>query len=198
MSTSSLFAVCFSLFLLMDPIGNIPVYLAVLKNVKQKHQQKIIIRELFIALAVIIIFAILGEHLLDILGVGQETVLISGGIILFIIALKMVFPSGVEIAYKTPENSEPFIVPLAIPLIAGPSVLAAVMIYSHQQMLGFLIAAICIAWAISTIILLSAPFLKKILGDRGIVACERLMGLLLTLISVQMFLKGLSLYLQKS
>ena len=197
MNNYPLFVISFSLFLLMDPIGNIPIYLAVLKDVKAKRQRKIIIRELLIALAVIILFTFIGEHLLDILGVGQETILISGGIILFIIALKMIFPSGKEGAYESPGNGEPFIVPLAIPLVAGPSVLAAVMIYSHQERIGLLIEAICIAWAGSMIILIGAPFLKKILGVQGIVACERLMGLLLTLMSVQMFLEGLSLYLQK-
>lgn len=197
MSSTSLFAIAFSLFLLMDPIGNIPVYLAILKDVKAKKQKKIIFRELLIALAVIILFTFVGEHLLDILGVGQETILISGGIILFIIALKMIFPSGKENAYESPTQGEPFIVPLAIPLVAGPSVLAAVMIYAGREPLPLLITSIIIAWAVSTLILLCAPFLKRILGIRGITACERLMGLLLTLISVQMFLEGLSLYLQK-
>lgn len=197
MTDHTLFAISFSLFLLMDPIGNIPIYLAVLKDVKPKRQSKIIIRELLIALGIIILFSFAGEHLLNFLGVEQETILISGGIILFIIALKMIFPRENEGAYMSPGKGEPFIVPLAIPLVAGPSVLAAVMIYSHQQSEGIIISAICIAWAGSTIILLGAPFLKKILGIRGIVACERLMGLLLTLVSVQMFLEGLSLYLQK-
>lgn len=197
MSSTSLFAIAFSLFLLMDPIGNIPVYLAILKDVKVKKQKKIIFRELVIALAVIILFTFVGEHLLNILGVGQETILISGGIILFIIALKMIFPSGKENAYESPAKGEPFIVPLAIPLIAGPSVLAAVMIYAGREPLPLLITSIVIAWAVSALILLCAPFLKRILGIRGITACERLMGLLLTLISVQMFLEGLSLYLQK-
>lgn len=197
MNSTSLFAISFSLFLLMDPIGNIPIYLAVLKDVKAKRQQRVIIRELLIALVIIILFTIVGEHLLNTLGVAQETILISGGIILFIIALKMIFPHGKEKTHESPATGEPFIVPLAIPLVAGPSVLAAVMIYSHQQQIRMLIGAICLAWVASTIILLSAPFLKKILGIRGIVACERLMGLILTLISVQMFLEGVSLFLQK-
>jgi MarC family membrane protein len=197
MRSLSLFAMSFSLFLLMDPIGNIPVYLAILKDVKTKRHKIIIFRELMIALGVIIAFTFMGEHLLDILGVGQETILISGGVILFMIALKMIFPSGRQGAYTNPTKGEPFIVPLAIPLVAGPSVLAAVMIYSHRASLPLLISAIVIAWAISTLILLSATYLQRILGIRGITACERLMGLLLTLISVQMFLQGLSSYLQK-
>ncbi|MEM8727567.1 MAG: MarC family protein [Chlamydiota bacterium] len=198
MSSVSFFTGSFSLFLLMDPIGNIPIYLAVLKDIKAKRQQKVIVRELLIALIVILLFAVVGEYLLDILNVEQEAVLISGGIILFVIALKMIFPSEKKGAFANPGSGEPFIVPLAIPLIAGPSVLAAVMIYSHQQPLDVLLGAVCTAWMATTIILLSAPFLKKSLGIRGIVACERLMGLLLTLIAVQMFLKGLALFLRKT
>ncbi|MCB1115760.1 MAG: NAAT family transporter [Chlamydiia bacterium] len=195
MTKYALFSIAFSLFLLMDPIGNIPIYIATLKDVRPSRQRKIIVRELFIALAVIILFTFIGEHLLDLLGVSQPTVLIAGGIILFIIALKMIFPHGKEGAYESPARGEPLIVPLAIPLVAGPSVLAAVMIYSHRVSLPLLIGAIIIAWAVSTLILLSASYLKKILGVRGITACERLMGLLLTLLSVQMLLEGLSLYL---
>lgn len=193
----SLFTISFALFLLMDPIGNIPVYIAVLKDIDPSRQRRIIIRELIIALAIIILFTFLGEYLLDILKVGQETILISGGIILFIIALKMIFPSGKSYGMEGFEQGEPFIVPLAIPLVAGPSVLAAVMIYSHRESTPLLIGSICIAWAITTLILFTAPFLKKILGSRGITACERLMGLLLTLMSIQMFLEGLTLFLNK-
>lgn len=196
MVTPSIIAISFALFLLMDPIGNVPVYLAILKDIEPKRQRIIVIRELLIALGVIILFTFLGEHLLNILKVKQETILISGGIILFIIALKMIFPNGGGVAQNA-QKGEPFIVPLAIPLIAGPSVLAAVMIYSHKESLPILIGAICIAWILSTIILMSASLLKKVLGDRGIIACERLMGLLLTLLAVQMLLEGITLFLQK-
>ncbi|MCB1109566.1 MAG: YhgN family NAAT transporter [Chlamydiia bacterium] len=193
----SLFTISFALFLMMDPIGNIPVYIAVLKDIEPRRQRVIIIRELLIALAVIILFTFVGEYLLNILNVGQETILISGGIILFMIAVKMIFPSGKSYGMEGAEQGEPFIVPLAIPLVAGPSVLAAVMIYSHRETMPLLIGSVCIAWAFSTLILFTAPFLKKILGPRGIIACERLMGLLLTLLAIQMFLEGISLFLKK-
>ena len=187
----------FALFLLMDPIGNVPIYIAVLKEIDPKRQRIIILRELLIALGVIIVFTFIGEYLLDLLNVGQETILIAGGLILFIIALKMIFPKGKSYGTEEVGTGEPFIVPLAIPLVAGPSILAAVMIYSHRENLLTLILSICVAWVFSTLILLSSPFLKKILGNRGIVACERLMGLLLTLLAVQMFLEGMTLFLQK-
>ena len=193
----TLFSLTFSLFLLMDPFGNIPIYIALLKDLSPKRQLTIIIRELLIALFVIVLFTFVGKHLLNLLHVGQETILVAGGLILFMIALKMIFPKGKDPYADNPMQGEPFIVPLAIPLVAGPSVLAAVMIYSHQETNTTLIISICLAWIFSTFILLSAPFLKKILGTRGITAGERLMGLLLTLMSVQMFLDGIHLFMKK-
>ena len=179
-----------ALFLLMDPIGNVPLFIALLKDIPPKRQRRIIIRELLIALLIIFFFWGLGQPVLKMLSIELPTILISGGIILFLIALKMIFPLKHE---EEPEGSdkEPFIVPLATPLVAGPAVLAAVMLYSGQrEMLWVSCAAIIIAWAASTTILLSSSFLEKLLGKKGILACERLMGLILTLIAVQMFLEG--------
>lgn len=192
-----LISVSFSLFILMDPIGNIPVFLSVLKECPSNKKQKIILRELLIALATIILFAIAGNTLLDLLHISKPTIMISGGIVLFLIALKMVF---LENGYSKPPSTEesdydPFIVPLAIPLIAGPSVLAAVMIFSHQnQSYAITLPAICIAWIATAAILLSSSFLERKLGPRGLAACEKLMGLLLVLIAVQMILEGVAIF----
>ncbi len=193
-------SMAFALFLLMDPLGNVPIYIAVLKDIPVKRQKKIIFREMIIALVTIILFAYVGESLLNFLHVQLPTILISGGIILFLIALKMIFPIGQE-EHEYPKEKEPFIVPLAIPLVAGPAVLAAVMLYSGQISREFgsswrLVGAIFIAWITSTLILLASTKLKKIMGQKGLIACERLMGLLLTLIAVQMFLEGLGLFLK--
>ncbi len=191
-----LFSMAISLFLLMDAIGNVPIFIAVLKETTPKRQAWIIFRELIIALIIIIGFYFLGEYLLRFLQVEQYTVMIAGGLILFIIALRMVFPTHVTEKTDVPKEREPFIVPLAVPLVAGPAVLAAVMLYSHQAIpMSIAIMAIIIAWVVTTIILLSSSFIKKVLGMRGIIALERLMGLLLTLIAVQMFLEGLRKYL---
>ncbi len=188
-------AMAFSLFLLMDSIGNIPLFIAILKGIPRKRQLQIIFREMVIALLIMVLFNFLGDYLLNALQVTQYTVLISGGIILFLIALKMIFP-----AKKSEEPSqvdkEPFIVPLAIPLVAGPAVLAAIILYSRQET-GSLssVLAIIAAWIVTTLILLSSTFLNKIMGPRGIIACERLMGLVLTMIAIQMFLEGLAQFL---
>ena len=194
----SLLSMAFALFLLMDPIGNVPIYVSVLKDIDPARQRKIIIRELVIALIIIILFNFVGDALLRFLNVTMPTILISGGIILFLIALKMIFPGKRDPDVELPQDKEPFVVPLATPLVAGPAVLAAVMLYSGQYKEDTMLTvwAIIIAWAASTLILLSSSLWKKLLGGRGLVACERLMGLILTLIAVQMFLEGIEMFMK--
>ena len=154
----SLFAIAFSLFLLMDSVGNIPLYISFLKRLPPKRQRIVICREMLIALVVIIIFAFAGDGLMDFLNVSQATIQIAGGIILFVICLKMIFPPSKEDGDRTPhETMEPFIVPLAVPFIAGPAVLAAVMIYSRQELSPWAtVGAVVLAWIPSLIILLGS------------------------------------------
>jgi multiple antibiotic resistance protein len=194
---SKIFPISFAFFLLMDALGNVPLFLSLLKEVPSKRRSFIILREMLIALFIIIIFYFLGDLLLDFLYIQQHTILMAGGIILFLIALRMVFPEFIhKDTSNHPLSKEPFIVPLAIPLVAGPAILASVMLYSQQQESPIIIlSALFLAWLSSTLILLSSGLLQKVLKERGLIACERLMGLLLTLMSVQMFLEGVSLYL---
>lgn len=187
----NLFYLAFSLFLLMDSVGNIPLYLSLLKKVNAHRQKVVIIRELCIALFVILLFSFIGDELMTFLKIENNTIQIAGGIILFIISLKMIFPPHHHEIETSSPDEEPFIVPLAIPFVAGPAVLAAVMIYAKQESNAFiLLGAILLAWFASLLVLICAPFLQKILGWRGITAMERLMGLILILIAVQMFLSG--------
>lgn len=188
----NLLYIAFSLFLLMDSIGNIPLFISFLKHLSPTRQREIIIREMLIALIVIILFNFLGVGLMSFLHITCDTIQIAGGIILFILALKMVFPTAKETNGQTPIETEPFIVPLAIPLVAGPAVLAAVMIFAQQESHWVMVGGILIAWAASLIVLLLSSFLQKILGQKGIIALERLMGLILILISIQMFMTGIS------
>jgi multiple antibiotic resistance protein len=175
----------------MDSIGNVPIFIAVLKELKPSRQRHVIFRELILALVIIVVFYFIGGPLLDFLTISQEAVLIAGGIILFMIAFKMIFPQPKSNHWA--QDREPFLVPLAVPLVAGPAVLSAVMIYSHEDISAWVaISAIFAAWVLSTIILLSSTFLRKILGEKGIKACEKLMGLILVMIAVQMFLNGFS------
>lgn len=189
-------SIAFTLFLLMDPIGNIPFYISFLKGLDPKRQRRVIFRELMIALCIIILFNFVGDGLMKFLHVENDTIQMAGGIILFLLCLKMIFPPPHDPNESLPHDTEPFIVPLAVPLIAGPSVLAAVMIYAKQENSSLvMVGAIMIAWFASLIILLGSSFLKQILGWRGILALERLMGLILTLIAVQMFLSGLGAFI---
>lgn len=187
----TMLSIAFSLFLLMDPIGNVPFFISVLKEIDRKRQTLIIFRELVIALIIICFFNFLGGGLMRFLDIQQDTLQIAGGIILFLLCLKMIFPPEEKKDQKL--DTEPLIVPLAIPLVAGPGVLAAVMIYATQENnLWVMLGAILIAWCASLLILLSSTWIKSLLGQRGIVAMERLMGLILILISVEMFLNGVS------
>lgn len=194
----SMLSIAFSLFLLMDPIGNIPFYISFLKGLHPRRQRIVIFRELIIALFIIITFNFIGEALMTFLHIENDTIQIAGGIVLFLLCLKMIFPPPHDPNENLPHDAEPFIVPLAVPLVAGPSVLAAVMIYSRQEESHLImIGAIMIAWCASLLILLGSSFLKSILGWRGIVALERLMGLVLILIAVNMFMNGLSSFIQR-
>jgi multiple antibiotic resistance protein len=188
-----LFSMAFTLWLLMDSLGNVPMFLSLLRHIPAERVRPVIIRELLIALGFILFFAVLGDVLFDILGIREDAVQISGGIILFLIAIRMIFPTRERASIET--DGEPFVVPLAVPLVAGPSVLTAVMVYAQQTSWPVLIGAILIAWLATVLILVSGVTLKRILGERGLIACERLMGLVLTLMAIQMFLEGLRLFI---
>jgi len=185
------------LFLVMDPLGNVPVFLSVLEDVKPERRTRVLLRELVLALLVLVAFLFFGQYVLGFLGLSEHSVRIAGGIILFLIALKMVFPI-MRSADATDEiRGEPLLVPLAIPMVAGPSTMAVVMLLATNQpnrMADWLIALLG-AWLLSSVILISANGLKRFLGQRGLIAVERLMGMLLIAISVQMLLEGVSAYL---
>jgi multiple antibiotic resistance protein len=191
-------SLAFTLFLLMDPIGNVPFYISFLKEIDPKRQRYVIFREMVVALIIIIFFNFLGEGLLRFLSIDQETIRVSGGIILFLLSLKMIFPPNKDPSQQEKIVGEPFIVPLAVPLVAGPSVLAAVIIYSNEVSTLLIVGAIVLAWCISLLILLASPTLKNWLGNKGLIACERLMGLILTFMAVQMFLSGVSGFLKNA
>lgn len=188
------FTVTFALFLLMNPIGNVPIYLALLKEIPPRRQAQIILRELAMALAILLLFQFVGQGLLNLLGVKKDALLIAGGLILLIIAMRMIFPPEKSTTKITEKKEEPFLVPLAIPLVAGPAILSAIIIYSNEVSTLPLTFAILSAWALVTVILVCAPMLLKLLKERGLLACERLMGLILILIASQMFLNGLRVF----
>jgi multiple antibiotic resistance protein len=187
-------SIALTFLLVMDPLGNIPNFMAALKNVEEVRRPRIILRECLFALGILLAVFIGGRGFMEIFHLTTEALKISGGIMLFLIALRMIFPpEGPERADRHEE--EPFIVPLATPMIAGPSLIATIMILSGNPKVDRLdvLKAIVISWLVSTLILLSAPFFSRILRRRGLMAVERLMGMLLIVVSVQMFMDGLHL-----
>jgi multiple antibiotic resistance protein len=184
------------LFLIMDPVGNLPVFLSILRHLPAERRRKVMIRELLISLVVLLLFLFAGQEILNLLNLKQEAVSISGGIVLFLIAIRMIFPSEGGIT-GLPEGEEPLIVPMAIPMIAGPSILAALLLLAHQyphQMTDWTLALL-LAWGASSVILMFYEQINRILGERVLKALERLMGMLLVMISVQMLLDGAVKYL---
>jgi len=188
----TLYSAAATLVLVMDPLGNIPVFLSVLNSVPTARRQQIILRETFIAFVVLTAFLFFGKYILEGMRISEPALSISGGIILFLIALRMIFPHDDERVTK--QTTEPFIVPLAIPLVAGPSTMTVVMLMASQQPkhIWLWMLALFIAWFISTVILVFAEKLRKVFGERGLVAIERLMGMILTTMAVQMFLTGVA------
>lgn len=191
----SFYTATITLILVMDPLGNIPIFLSILKNFDSRKQAKIILRESLIAFFIIVLFLFFGGYILNGLNITEPALNIAGGIILFIIALRMIFPLP-EVQTHDKITGEPFIVPLAIPLTAGPATLATVLLFATQEpaKIWEWFFAVVIAAVVFTITLLCSRYLMRILGQRGLIALERLMGMILTTVSVQMFLSGLKNY----
>jgi multiple antibiotic resistance protein len=187
-----------TLLLIMDPLGNIPVFMSVLNQLDPQRRHRVLIRELLISLAVLLVFLFLGQHLLHVLHLQQEAISIAGGIVLFLIALRMIFPPEGGIMGDLPEG-EPFIVPLAVPLLAGPSTMATLLLLVRSEpgrLVDWLIA-LTVAWAITAAILLASTFIYRLLRRRGLIAMERLTGMLLVAVAVQMLLSGVTDYVRR-
>tara|TARA_R110002096_G_scaffold6206_10_gene28614 strand:+ start:28116 stop:28706 length:591 start_codon:yes stop_codon:yes gene_type:complete len=187
------------LFLVIDPFGNVPFFVAALKDVDKARRRKVVIRELLIAYGVMVAFLFAGEPFLRVLGISGPALTIAGGVILFLIAIRMVFPIRGR-SLQEDLQGEPFIVPLAIPYIAGPSVLAVelLLMSDEPERWPVWLTAITVAWAATAIIVLFGSQVAERLGQRGLVAVERLMGMILVAIAIQMFLTGADLYFARS
>ncbi len=183
------------LILIMNPLGNLPVFLSTLKSVDPKRHRAIIIRETFFAYLLLVIFMFFGQFFLCSIQISEQALGIAGGIIMFIIALRMIFPEERHHLEKLPRG-EPFFVPLAIPITAGPGALTTVMLFATQQPDKKLIWVVTISIASITVgaILLCGHYLSRYLGEKGLSALERLSGMMITAMAVQMFLTGASAY----
>ena len=188
------------LLLTIDPLGNVPSFISILQPVPAGRRRLIIVRELFFALGIMLAFLFAGRQLTGLLGIQPEAISIAGAIVLFLVAIEMILPGRGRRGDGGVEESEPFIVPLATPLVAGPSTLATIILITSRWAGGLWVGvgAVLIAWGIAFCALLAAPAIMTLLRERGARAVERLMGMLLVMLSVQMFLNGLREYLHGS
>ena len=182
----------FTFILVMDPLGNVPLFLASLKNTAPERRQWVILRECLIALAVMVAFLFLGRGMLTVLHIDDAALQAAGGVILLLISIRMIFPTAQSNLAEPMTHDEPFIVPLAVPYMAGPSLLAVIVVFVSQspESLPWYLGGLVASWAISTVVLYFSGFLQRVVGTRALVAVERLMGMILVLLAVQMMFEG--------
>lgn len=185
------------LILVMDPLGNIPLFLAALREVEPARRRYVILREALIALAVLVVFLFAGRLILQLLHISEQALTVSGGVILMLIALRMIFPTN-DRSLREDIKGEPFIVPLGIPYIAGASALATELLLMSRQPERWLdwLIALLIAWTVTTVILYFASGMSRFLHENGLIAIERLMGMVLVTVAMEMLMAGIRLYLR--
>jgi len=187
------------LVLVMDPLGNIPVFLSLLKHVDPARRIIVIVRECSIAFGVLLLFVFTGRQFLSLLGLSDSSLNIAGGVILFLIALRIIFKHPEGVFGDSAHEGEPFIVPLAIPSIAGPTAIATVVLLvsrAPERVVEWVIA-LAAAMTITLLLLLFAERISQLIGERGLRALERLMGLVLTAVAVEMLLRGIEAFVRQ-
>lgn len=185
------------LLLVMDPLGNVPLTLVVLQNVDPRRHRAIILREMIIAIVVLVGALFIGPSIMRVLGLENLVLQLAGGLVLFIIAINMIFPSESTLAVS--EDNEPLIVPIAVPLVAGPSAIATLLLLSsqHPDNTTDVLLALITAWAVTAGTLLLSTRLSELLGKKGLRAIERLMGMVLIMVATQMFLSGVRTFVRE-
>jgi MarC family membrane protein len=189
--TQSFFQTFILLLLVTDPFGNVPLFVSALNPVAPARRPRIVVRECGIAFLLLLLFMFFGRHFLTALQLTDTSLRIGGSVILLLIAIRMVFPHPDGVLGRT-EGGEPFIVPLAIPALAGPSALATVLLFSSRSTEEVMVhvAALAAVGGVWLAVFLSADRLQRLLGTQVMTAFERLMGLILTAMSVEMLLGG--------
>ena len=184
------------LLLVLDPFGSLPIYISVLRGVAPQRRRVVALRESLIAFAVLAAFMLGGQVFLDVMRLSERSLEVAGGVILLIIAVRMIFSSGSGVYESPAEGTEPFIFPLAVPLLAGPSAMASVLLLASREpaRMAVWMGALTAAMAVSALVMLTADRLRRLLGDSMVAAIEKLMGLVLTAVAVEMILAGLKRY----
>jgi len=186
------------LFLVMDPLGNVPFFLATLTQVEPVRQKRVVVRELVIALAVLVFFLFAGRYVLALLRISEPALSLAGGVILLLIALRMIFPTA-DRSLREESEGEPFIVPLAIPYVAGPSAFATELLLMSREPARWpeWFLALLLAWLVTAVIIFFASGMRRFLGTKGLIAIERLMGMVLVTVAIQMLMDGINSFLAR-
>ena len=184
------------LLLVLDPFGSLPIFISVMRNVAPERRTRVALRESALAFGVLAVFMLTGQAFLSLMRLSERSLEVAGGVILLIIAIRMIFASGGEVYASEGKDREPLIFPLAVPLLAGPSAMATVLLLASRQpeRLFDWIGALTVAMAVSAMVLLGADRIRKWIGSSMVSAIEKLMGLVLTAIAVEMILAGLKRY----
>jgi MarC family membrane protein len=187
------------LLLVLDPLGSLPVFIPLMREVAPARRTRVAVREVLIAFSVLFAFMFFGDVFLRVMRLSERSLEVAGGVILLMVAIRMIFSHEGGV-YGTPEGKEPFIFPLAVPLLSGPSAMATVLLLASRQpdKLMSWVGALCGAMAVSGAVLLLCERIRKLLGDSVVSALEKLMGLVLTAIAVEMILAGLKQYFTTS
>ena len=192
----TIFSAALLLFIVMDPFGNVPFFISALKDVAEDRRSKIIVRELLIALLLMLGFLFAGQHVMSALQISESALTASGGVVLFLISIRMVFPTAGQSTVEE-ISGEPLIVPLAVPYVAGPSALAALLLIVNREPARWpeWVLALVLAWFAAGLIIFSSGYLSKLLGKKALIAIERLMGMILVAIAVQMLMTGIAQFM---
>ena len=193
----SFLTLCVTLFLIINPLGNLKIFHSVLDGMKPHRQTVVIVREMLIALAAMFLFSFFGEKISSVFHFENTTVFITSGIILFLVAIKILFPPKEEHIPRI-QGEEPFLVPIAIPVVASPALLATIMLFSQSEPYVMpMVTSILVAWFASALIFLGSRKILRLIGSNGLLAIERLMGMVLVLLSVQRFMDGILLFISR-
>jgi MarC family membrane protein len=192
----TIFSAAMLLFIVMDPFGNIPLFMTAMSHVEPERYRRVIVRELLIALGVLVAFLFLGRYLLQLLQISETALTAAGGTVLLLIAIKMIFPRSGGLSEDTPDG-EPFIVPLAIPYVAGPSAMASVLLIMTREPARWpeWLGAVVLAWLVSGAIICASGPLVRLLGKKALTAIERLMGMVLVAVAIQMLMSGVAQFM---
>ncbi len=190
-----LFSIALALFIILNPIGNLPAILALIKEYDFARQRWIVIRESLFALALALVFQFVGESLLGFLGIAGYTLRIAGGFLLLFVGLTLIFPKSEEQGGSISLDREPYFVPIATPLVAGPGTLTAIMIFSKITPTIIMLGALSVAFTGVLAVMVSGPYLLRIFGKRGLVILEQIMGIVLMMLGTELMIAGMGIYL---